>query len=346
MKQFAKRSVLLFVLLSFIFTVSVSAAGTGAEALLPEDYAPKALIPGGLCCGIRLFSEGIIVVSLREIDIGSSKICPARSAGLRAGDVILSVNGSEVNSVTEFTDAVESGGKTIELSVRRGDALKTITAEPYRDEDGARIGAIVRDSMAGLGTVTFYDPETGLVGCLGHPICDRDTGDIFTISGGSLISANVGAVKKGSIGDPGELIGSGFGTESLADLYENGEAGIFGVVCDPSAFDGQAQITVASENDVKEGKAEILSCINGGFAERYTVEIVNVRNLDDGDLRDLEIKITDSRLLNAAGGIVQGMSGSPIIQDGKLVGAVTHVLVNDPTSGYGIFIENMLDAAQ
>lgn len=346
MKQFAKRSVLLFLLLSLIFTVSVSAADANlAEGILPEDYAPKLLIPGGECLGIRLFSEGVIVLSFRELDDGKSKICPAKSAGLRVGDVILAVDGKRVNSVAEFTDAMNCGGETVKLSARRGDAEETFTVSPVRDGDSARIGAVVRDSTAGLGTVTFYDPETGLIGCLGHPICDRDTGDIFTISGGSLISARVVGVEKGRVGDPGELIGSDFGTDSLASLYENGEAGIFGVVTDSSRFDGETAIAVAGEDDVVKGEAEILCCINGVSAERYTVEIVNVRDLDDGDLRDLEIRITDPGLLSVTGGIVQGMSGSPIIQNGKLIGAVTHVLVNDPTRGYGIFIENMLDAA-
>ncbi len=346
MKQFAKRSVLLFLLLSLIFTVSVSAADTNAaEGILPEDYAPKVLVPGGECLGIQLFSEGVIVLSFRDLDSGGSKICPAKSAGLRTGDVILAVDGKCVNSVGEFTDAIDGGGETVELSVRRGETVKNFTVSPYRDGDTAMIGAVVRDSTAGLGTVTFYDPETGLIGCLGHPICDRDTGEIFTISGGSLISARVAGVEKGRVGDPGELIGSDFGTLSLASLYENCEAGIFGVVDDPSVFGGETAITVAGEDDVAEGEAEILSCINGNSVQRYSVEIVNVRDLDDGDLRDLEIRITDPGLLSVTGGIVQGMSGSPIIQNGKLIGAVTHVLVNDPTRGYGIFIENMLDAA-
>ena len=346
MKQFAKRSVLLFFLLSFVLSVSVSAAdANAAEGILPEDYAPKVLIPGGKCMGIRLFSEGVIVLSLQNIEDGTSKICPAKSAGLRTGDVILAVDGKRVNSVGEFTAAMCAGGRSVELSVRRGDDVKTFTVSPYRDGNTVLIGATVRDSTAGLGTVTFFDPETGLIGCLGHPICDRDTGEIFTISGGSLISTRVAGVEKGRIGDPGELIGTDFGSDCLATLYENCEAGIFGVVDEPSVFEGETPITVAGENDVVKGEAEILTCINGLRAERYNVEIQNVRDLDDGDLRDLEIRITDPRLLSSTGGIVQGMSGSPIIQDGKLIGAVTHVLVNDPTTGYGIFIENMLEAA-
>ena len=309
--------------------------------ILTTSVFGRELIPGGQIVGLELCDQRVVVAGFDE-EQGKS----AQAAGLKSGDIIQKIDDTVIASAEDIRTALKHSDGTVTLQISRDGQVQSLQIVPHITQDGPRLGVYLRQGIAGIGTVTFYDPETGLIGCLGHPICDRDTGEIFTISGGSLISARVAGVEKGRVGDPGELIGSDFGTLSLASLYENCEAGIFGVVDDPSVFGGETAITVAGEDDVVEGEAEILSCINGNSVQRYTVEIINVRDLDDGDLRDLEIRITDPGLLSVTGGIVQGMSGSPIIQNGKLIGAVTHVLVNDPTRGYGIFIENMLDAAE
>lgn len=315
-------------------------------APLPDDYEPSYLIPVGKSCGIKLYSGGVIVLQTRRLSYNGEMKSPAESAGIQAGDIILSVNGRRVDSSDELTEMLEDTSGTVSLQVSRNGVLSTRTLQPLRFEDGsAKLGAMVRDSTAGLGTVTFYDPQTGLVGGLGHPICDRDTGMIFPCREGELISSEISSVKKGRIGAPGELYGSFTDSTDIGSLYDNCEAGIFGFALSPDYFTDQTPLAVADEDEVREGTAEILCCINGREARRYAVEITDVRDLDDEDVRDLVIRVTDGELLSKTGGIVQGMSGSPIIQDGRLVGAVTHVLVNDPTRGYGIFIENMLDAA-
>ena len=342
MKQNAKRILLLTLILSVI-CLPVSAAGT--DGGIPADYAPERLICGGICCGIRLFSDGVIVTGFQDLSDSGKRVCPAKSAGLRVGDVILAADGVRLNSYSELRSALNSGGESVLLSLRRDGKTREITVKPVMTEGVMRIGAMMRDSTAGLGTVTFYDPETGLVAGLGHPICDRDSGEIFEISSGSLVDITVAGADRGKIGDPGELIGTNFGTDARASLYRNCESGIFGYVTDTAPFSGGALMDVATDEEPHKGPAEIISCTKGNNARSFAVEITAVRNLTDGDMRDFEIRITDKDLLSETGGIVQGMSGSPIIQDGRIIGAVTHVLVNDPTRGYGIFIGNMLKAA-
>ena len=207
-----------------------------------------------------------------------------------------------------------------------------------------QLGVWLRDSMAGIGTLTFADPETGLFGTLGHGINDVDTAVLMPLQSGSIMPASVPDVKRGASGQPGELHGQFDLTQDLGTLYANTSQGIFGQLKQAETVAGLEPVPVASREQVKTGKATILSNIRGDEVEEFEVEITHVYDQDEG-ARSLMLQVTDPDLLEATGGIVQGMSGSPILQDGKLVGAVTHVLVNDPTRGYGIFIENMLDAA-
>ena len=312
--------------------VSVNGGGTASLSSVQE------LVPVGHTIGIKLFSRGVLVVNLPE---GST---PARNCGLEKGDVILKCNGTGVTSTEQFQSLLQkSGGTAVKLQVRRNSSLKTLTAEPSKNDRGAwAIGAWIRDSMAGIGTMTFYDPQSGVFGALGHGITDTDTALLMPFSSGSILPSTVKAVKKGEVGSAGELRGDFDLTTDLGDLYANTDGGIFGTLENSSFTSLRAAVPVAENAEVKSGKATILSNVEGNDVREYNVEITRLFP-NGSDPRDLLITVTDPALLKATGGIVQGMSGSPILQNGKIVGAVTHVLLNDPTRGYGILIRNMLE---
>lgn len=230
----------------------------------------------------------------------------------------------------------------MELAVSRDGEDLRLTAEPVLSGDGTyRLGAWIRDSMAGIGTVTFYDPDTGTFGALGHGITDADTGLLMPLGDGAVMDASVKAVKRGAAGEPGELKGSFDLEHDRGELYANTDRGVFGVMEDFD-FAGSA-VPVAAPGEVRTGGAVIRANVSGDGVEEYAIEITRV--LEQTGVQNLLLRVTDQRLIDQTGGIVQGMSGSPILQDGKLVGAVTHVMVNDPQKGYGILIENMLSAA-
>lgn len=306
-----------------------------------ENPAERYLVPVGHTVGVKLFAKGVLVVKLPE---GAS---PARACGLKSGDVIVSCGGTAVQSTEQFRALLQAAGEEpTDLQVKRGSHQVTLSVEPEPNDRGDyAIGAWIRDSMAGIGTVTYYDPATKTFGALGHGITDVDTAVLMPFSSGSILPSTVKAVKRGEAGCAGELRGDFVLEEELGTLDANTAAGIFGRMEaeDADWLCGQA-LPVASKNEVRSGKATIRSNVRGDEVREYEVEVLKVlQNAPDG--RDLVLSVTDPDLIAATGGIVQGMSGSPIIQDGKIVGAVTHVLVNDPTRGYGIFIENMLDAA-
>ena len=313
------------------------AFGTRAAALEPADSAaPRMLIPVGHTVGIKLFSRGVVVVKPPESGT------PAKACGLRSGDVILKCGDTAVTSIEQFRDLLQTHGEAgATLQVRRESDAVTLTVEPEENAEGIYcIGAWIRDSMAGIGTVTYVDPETGAFGALGHGITDVDTAQLMPFANGSILPSAVKAVKKGERGAAGELRGEFDLTRDLGPLTANTDVGVFGVLAEP-VFSGEAlPVGMAAA-----GKAEILANVTGDAVQRYEIEITKVASGSDRG-RELVLRVTDPALIAATGGIVQGMSGSPIIQDGKLVGAVTHVLVNDPTRGYGIFIENMLEAAK
>lgn len=324
-------------------------AGTASAA--PATSVSKAavstaqtLIPVGHTIGIKLFSRGVLVVKLSE---GNT---PASTSGLETGDVILRCGNTTVTSSEQFRDLLqESNGAQTKVQVRRGSKRLTLSVSAKKDEAGAySIGAWIRDSMAGIGTMTFYDPETGVFGALGHGITDTDTALLMPFSSGSILPSAVKAVKKGEVGMAGELRGDFDLTGDFGELYANTDSGIFGTVdaAEKSGFTESlgGAIPVAENSEVKTGKATILANVSGNAVREYEVEITKIFD-DATDSRNLLITVTDPELLSITGGIVQGMSGSPILQGGKLVGAVTHVLLNDPTRGYGILIRNMLEDA-
>ena len=334
-----KRRATAFFLSGLLCASSLLNLGQPARAAaLEADH----LIPVGHTIGIKLFAEGVVVIGLAEVETGSGVLTPGADCGLQVGDVIEAANGKEVESTEQFAALLQCGGR-VELDVSRDGEDLTLAAEPVLGTDGTwRLGAWIRDSMAGIGTVTFYDPTTGSFGALGHGVTDTDTGLLMPLGDGSVMHASVKAVKRGSAGEPGELKGSFDLAHDLGGLYANTEQGVFGTMESCGFTEGSA-LPVAKAGEVRTGPAAILSNVSGDRVESYSIEIVRV--LDSAGVQKLLVQVTDPALIEQTGGIVQGMSGSPIIQDGKIVGAVTHVMVNEPTKGYGILIENMLAQA-
>ena len=302
-------------------------------------HLPDRVIPMGCAVGIKLFADGVLVVGLAPED------SPARTMGLRPGDVITHVNANEVDTIEQMQKLLDTlAGQQLSLRVDRDGEELTLTGTA-RTEGDWKLGAWIRDSMAGIGTMTFYDPASGRFGALGHGINDVDTARLMPLESGSIMPASVTEVKKGEKGTPGQLHGSFDVQRDVGLLYANTGAGVFGQLSDPKLLGSAKPVALAPCEQVHVGPAAILSNVDGQAVDEYRVEIRKIYPASEGERRNLMVEVTDPRLLERTGGIVQGMSGSPILQDGKLVGAVTHVLVNDPTRGYGIFIENMLDAA-
>ena len=327
--------VLAFLLCSPILAMAADVTDSGST----QTSSARMLVPVGRTIGIKLFARGVLVVKLTD---GGT---PAKECGLQTGDVIVKCGGVSVTSSEQFQSLLQKNGDSaMDLQVRRAGDSMTLSVEPEQNDKGVYcIGAWIRDSMAGIGTMTYYDPATGDFGALGHGITDTDTALLMPFSNGSILPSTVKAVKRGETGSAGELRGDFDLDTSLGDLYANTESGIFGTLA-VSDYAPACQDAVPIGEAVP-GPAVIRSNVEGDAVEEYEIEILKVVS-GTSDGRDLVISVTDPKLLKATGGIVQGMSGSPILQNGKLVGAVTHVLLNDPTKGYGILIENMLNAAK
>ncbi len=306
---------------------TVSTAEISAE---PRRY----VVAGGTPFGIKLRTEGVLVIGVRQDS-------PADEAGLKSGDIILTVNDTEVDSNSAVSAAVQLH-EQCEVVFRRGDSVQLARCSPEGDRGDRKLGLWVRDSAAGIGTLTFTEPATGLFGGLGHPVSDTDTGDIMPLSEGEITAAEITGAVKGESGAAGELCGVMLFDEVIGELSSNTEVGIFGRGSCP---EGEA-IPVAFRQEVHTGAAEILTTIEGTMPQRYSIEIEHINLCDLTGSRSMVIRITDERLLSATGGIVRGMSGSPIIQDGRLAGAVTHVFLNDPTRGYAVFAESMMERCE
>ena len=318
---------------------AVETPGSGVSAV------GRTVIPVGRAVGIKLFSDGVMVVGFSQIPAAGGTVTPARTCGLKEGDIITHINSAEVDTIEEVqTQLSQIGGDEMSIRATRDGKQVQVTAQAVQcSTDGAyKLGAWLRDSMAGIGTMTYYDPATGSFGALGHGINDVDTAQLMPLESGGILYATVSDVKKGARGEPGELHGVFELTKDLGELKANTTSGIFGVLEDAALTQGMEPVEVASRAEVETGKATICSNVAGDEVKEYEVEITKLFP-DSGDTRNLMLKVTDPALLAATGGIVQGMSGSPILQNGKLVGAVTHVLVGDPTQGYGILAENMME---
>lgn len=325
--QFAKRALGAGAALALAFLLCAAVPVRAAE--------PRMLVPVGHTIGIKLFSRGVVVVKLTE---GGT---PARECGLRTGDVIVKCGQDAVTSTEQFQSLLQkSGGGTADLQVDRGGGSVKLSVEPSRNDQGVYcIGAWVRDSMAGIGTMTYYDPANGAFGALGHGITDTDTALLMPFSNGSILPSTVKAVKRGEAGAAGELRGDFDLTHDLGPLYANTSNGVFGKL--EAAPAGMEAVPLGM---AMPGRATILANVQGDEVREYDIEILKVLS-GTADGRDLVLAVKDPELLETTGGIVQGMSGSPIIQNGQIVGAVTHVLLNDPAKGYGILIDHMLEAS-
>lgn len=297
---------------------------------------------GGSVFGLRIFADGVIVTGVGASEAG--KASPAAKAGIKKGDIIKEINGVAVTSNQEVSQLTKKcHGEKLTVKLVRDGKSKTVTLVPAKDSNGSYVlGMWVRDSSAGVGTVTFVDNRTGTVAGLGHAICDSDTGSIMPLASGDMVNVIIRGCVKGTSGTPGELCGV-FGAKTLGELYINGSTGVYGVA---SQTDNSAPvIPVAHSSEVKEGKAQIVSTVDGGEPQYFDVEITKIYRGENKE-KNMVIKVTDSELLKKTGGIVQGMSGSPIVQNGMLIGAVTHVFVNDPQQGYAIFAESMISTAE
>lgn len=307
------------------------------------------LIPVGVPVGIYVETDGVLVVGVGEFQgQGGLEYSPAKNI-LKSGDYILKLNGENVAGKKDFIDRIEGSRGTEQIiTIERNDEIMDVRVIPSQNQYGKyKIGVWVRDNAQGVGTMTYIDEE-GNFGALGHGINDVDTSALMEMDDGTLYRTEIISIRKGTNGTPGEMTGVIVYDEKriLGDVTDNSERGIFGV-CNRKAMSlsAEAPIPIGLKQEIKEGYAQIL-CTVDGTTQYYDIQITGVRLDNDNVNRGIELEVTDPQLLEITGGIVQGMSGSPIIQDGKLVGAVTHVLVNDPTRGYGIFIENMLAAAE
>ena len=295
----------------------------------------RMLVPVGRVIGLELRDDTVTVAAFADGAYG------AKVAGLQIGDRLLRIDGCDIHCAEDVLKAMEQGREQVQLVVLRDGKEKAINLTPMHTPEGRRLGIYLRQGVTGIGTVTFYDPETMIFGALGHGVNDGK-GALLQMRSGSVYDANVVSVKKGCPGQPGQLRGAVTARAALGRLEKNTARGVFGHMDLPEAKDA---IPVAEAGTVKTGHAVIRSTVQGNSVREYSVEILRIYADKRADGRNFLLRVTDPALLEATGGIVQGMSGSPIIQHGKLVGAITHVLVNDPTTGYGIFIENMLDAA-
>ncbi len=312
----------------------------------------KYLVPGGNAIGVRLNTKGVLVVAITDVmGIDGKRYNPARDAGIKNGDCILKIDNIKVKDASHVVELLNKiQDREVKIVIERNKIRYETEIKPVKSvqDNCYRMGIWVRDKTAGIGTLTFYDENSKIFGALGHGITDIDTGNLLNVEYGRIMNARISNIEQGRKGNPGEIKGIFYETENvLGEIVKNSPYGIYGIIGDEffNTNRGKA-IPIGFKEEVKEGKAYILSTIDGDKVEKFEIEIVKAQAQQYPSQKSMTIKITDKRLLQKTGGIVQGMSGSPIIQDGKLIGAVTHVFVNDPTKGYGIYIEWMLEQAK
>ena len=300
----------------------------------------------GVPFGMKIYTEGVLVINITDVVTASGKQQPAAKAGIKSGDYIITANGKEISSNEDLAEVVESSnGEKIDFLIKRdGKNMKISFPAVKCTETGYyKIGIWIRDSSAGIGTLTFYSPATNILCGLGHGICDEDTGSVLNLNSGQIVSAEILSVEKGAIGSPGQQNGK-FTNKTIGDICLNCTGGVYSV---PTAKVDTSNLTeIALKQEIKNGKAQIYCTVNGDTPKLYDCEITIRSSAYLSKTQNMIVTVTDPELLEITGGIVQGMSGSPIIQNGKLIGALTHVLVDDPQKGYGIFAENMLSNAQ
>jgi stage IV sporulation protein B len=304
-----------------------------------SDY----IIAGGENIGIQINSKGIIIVGLYKID----NAYPGREAGLKLGDKILTVNNEGVENINQLVEKInkDPDKESIQIGYKRYNRMYSTTLKLVKNEDNVyKTGLYLKDTINGIGTLTFIDPNTKLFGALGHEIAEKNTGQMIEVKDGKIFKSSVQGIQKSSNGTPGEKNAKYYSNTVYGSISENTNAGIFGSY--KETIPHKTLYKVAQPENIKLGKASILTVIKNEEVERFDINIVKINRNDDQKIKNILFNITDAKLLDATGGVVQGMSGSPIIQDEMIIGAVTHVIVDDPTKGYGIFITTMLEEAE
>lgn len=307
-----------------------------------ENSDTATVAVSGKCFGIKLYTDGVIVVGTRDVETSQGKVNPAKKAGIEKGDIIISINDVKMLSSQQVEEAFnDNNGKEYKLKIKRNGNYKSFTLKPaYSSAEGCyKVGIWVRDSTAGIGTITFFNESNGSLAALGHPVTDVDTNEIMPILKGEAVEARVTKLYKSVNGETGSLC-CDFTNNVIGTLSVNSMSGVYGKYV--SSIDGSKTMEVGAPQDIKRGEAKVL-CTVGETTEAYDVEITRISYRSKNDEKNMVIRVTDERLLKKTGGIVQGMSGSPIIQDGKLVGALTHVMVDNPKKGYAIFAETMVE---
>ena len=326
-------AILFAALLGFLLPAELKEPAEKADSQVSSG---KMLIPGGNSVGMQMDVKGALIVGVEQ------------ESGPKIGDMIVEIDDQKVNGPEDVIEYVGNRGKTVELTVIRDKKRLQYDVTPYYDDNSQsyKLGLWIKEKIAGIGTLTFFDPEKEIFGALGHGIYEPESGALLETKAGKLLNTKVQQIQQGVSGAPGALSGVIFNFDHpVGTILKNTEEGVYGKVLDDSQLSHRQALPVGTPKEIKTGNAVILTTIDGTQVETFSIEITKVNPSPLSGNRNLKLKVTDERLLENCGGIVQGMSGSPIIQDGKLVGAVTHVLVNDPTRGYGIFIDNMLEAA-
>lgn len=325
--KFLKKQTLIFLLTIYIIPQTILA------------YSDK-IIASGETVGIKLNTDGILIVGSYEIE-GHN---PLLEAGLKSGDIISQINNKKVSSVEEMVNIISSCNcKNLKISYIRDKKTSNTSLELYEEKGIMKTGLYVKDSISGVGTLTFIDPQTKLFGVLGHEISDANTGEIISIKDGTIFNSSITGITRSSKGNPGEKNAILYNDKINGNIYENTKKGIFGNYT--GKINNNNLYKVANIDDIKIGEANILTVLNDTKVESFSIKIKSIKDTSD-KLKNIEFEITDSTLLDKTNGIVQGMSGSPIIQGDYIVGAVTHVVVEDPHKGYGILITNMLEEAE
>ena len=311
-------------------------------SLISTSAKNKTVYLGGQPFGLKFYNNGVILIELEHFFDGINYTCPAKKGGLKENDIIKEIDGQKVDSNEDLQNIVtSSNGKALSFIIERNEKKIEKSINPEKNIAGMYlIGAWVRDSCAGIGTVTYYDKENNYFAALGHGVCDKDTSGLLPLRHGEVVQSNISGVTKSTKGKAGSLDGY-FTDKSFGVLTKNTSSGIYGTICDNFNFN-QKSIEIANCDEINTGRAEVYTTISGTEPRYYDIKISKICNTNKNTNENFVITVTDDELIDSCGGIVQGMSGSPIIQNGKLVGAITHVFVNSPCDGYGVLAQNMV----
>ncbi|MEE0772390.1 MAG: SpoIVB peptidase [Anaerovoracaceae bacterium] len=347
-RTYSRKGVLILCGIMFMMAAAVALISERDDTASVPVVSEKVLVPGGQSVGVKMDVKGVLVVGLEEIeDEEGNRINPGLLSGLQIGDMILQVNGKSVFRAEEVQEIVNSAVGTISLKIKRNDRIFNVDIEPVKssEDDLMKLGIWVKDKTAGIGTLTYYDPANTSFGALGHGIVDPETNSILSVETGCLFMSQVQEVREGKDGEPGEIRGIFYHqNEPLGSLVRNCRFGVFGTSYHPLENPIYTKpLAVGTRDQVELGKAYILSTLEDNEIRRFEIEIEKINSQNKPDDKSMVIRVTDRQLIEECGGIVQGMSGSPIIQNDRIIGAVTHVFLNDPRRGYGIFVEWMLE---